>query len=393
VTATAVSAGRDRRILTTATVATTGAVLPVFLTGAVGVQLRADLDFGEIGLGLIFASYFAAAALGSFSLGHLSQRTGPVAALRVGLVLSAIVSLSVAAFARSLVWLTVLIAVAGLANAITQPATNLLLADRLPARRLGWAVGLKQSGMPLASMLAGLSVPALATTVGWEWAYVVGALLSVLALAMTVGSASAEPSDTPRRPDGPPASPDTPRRVLWFLALGMVFGAAAASGLGSFLVSAAEDAGVAPGAAGLLLSAGSLIGVVVRLVMGARAGLHPERTLRTVAIMLTLGAAAFGLLAVHRAWVIIAVTPLAFGAGWAWPGLFNFAIVRANRRGAGAATGITQTGTYLGALGGPLLFGVMVDQWSYTAAWSASAVLAVAAAAVFSVGDRRLRHS
>ena len=53
--------------------------------------------------------------------------------------------------------------------------------------------------------------------------------------------------------------------------------------------------------------------------------------------------------------------PLAFATGWAWPGLFNLAVVRVNPSAPGAATGITQTGTYLGAVVGPVLFGVVAE--------------------------------
>ena len=38
-------------------------VLPIFLTGALAVQLRADIGLSLASLGLVFASYFGAAAL------------------------------------------------------------------------------------------------------------------------------------------------------------------------------------------------------------------------------------------------------------------------------------------------------------------------------------------
>jgi sugar phosphate permease len=64
--------------------------------------------------------------------------------------------------------------------------------------------------------------------------------------------------------------------------------------------------------------------------------------------------------------------------------------VRANPKAAGSATGITQTGVYLGALSGPLVFGVVVDQAGYSTAWLVITGAALAAAAVFFVADRRL---
>ena len=106
--------------------------------------------------------------------------------------------------------------------------------------------------------------------------------------------------------------------------------------------------------------------------------------------MLTLGAGAFLILAIHGSLSSIIGTPLAFATGWAWPGLFNLAVVRANPKAAGSATGITKTGVYLGALSGPLVFGVVVDQAGYSTAWLVITGAALAAAAVFFVADRRL---
>ena len=60
-----------------------------------------------------------------------------------------------------------------------QLASNLTLARYVPAHRLGLSFGIKQSAIPLATLLAGAAVPAVALTVGWRWAYVIGAALAL----------------------------------------------------------------------------------------------------------------------------------------------------------------------------------------------------------------------
>jgi MFS family permease len=75
---------------------------------------------------------------------------------------------------------------------------------------------------------------------------------------------------------------------------------------------------------------------------------------------------------------------------WAWPGLFNLAIVRNNPVAPGAATGITQTGTYVGAVAGPVLFGVAADQLGFGWAWLGSAAVTLVAAATIVRGRRLL---
>ena len=67
-------------------------------------------------------------------------------------------------------------------------------------------------------------------------------------------------------------------------------------------------------------------------------------------VLLTAGAAAALLLAPQQPVLHALATPLMFATGWAWPGLFNLAVVQARADRPGAATGVTQTGTYLGAV-------------------------------------------
>ena len=61
----------------------------------------------------------------------------------------------------------------------------------------------------------------------------------------------------------------------------------------------------------------------------------------------------------------VVVTFLAFGAGWSWPVFTNFGIMRANGDAAGAASGVTQMGIYLGVFLGPLLTGWTIDEFGY----------------------------
>jgi len=76
-------------------------VLPIFLTGALAVQLRADIGLSLDSLGLVFASYFGAAALLSIPFRHGSERIGLRASLRIGMVVYAAALLGMAVAASS----------------------------------------------------------------------------------------------------------------------------------------------------------------------------------------------------------------------------------------------------------------------------------------------------
>jgi predicted MFS family arabinose efflux permease len=271
------------------------------------------------------------------------------------------------------------------ANALTQPSANLLLAERVRPERLGIGMALKQAGMPASTLLGGLAVPALALTVGWRWAYVAGAGLALLAIALVPGGVGA---GRPRWVARAKAVPDQPLWLLALLGASACLGATAAGALGAFLVSGAEASGMRPGLAGLLLSLGSALGIVSRLLHGRWADIGLFDPLRRVSLLLALGSIGVGLLALGTPAAYLVGTAGAFMFGWAWPGLFNLAIVRANPSAPAAATGVTQTGVYIGALAGPALFGLTVDRWGYAAAWTGTAMVLLAASAMLVVGRR-----
>jgi hypothetical protein len=90
---------------------------------------------------------------------------------------------------------------------------------------------------------------------------------------------------------------------------------------------------------------------------------------------------------------LVAATVIVFGTGWAWPGLFNFAVVRDNVNAPAVASGITGTGQFAGGIVGPVAFGALVERTSYQVAWvSTGASLCLAGVLVYT-GGRWLRSA
>jgi predicted MFS family arabinose efflux permease len=267
------------------------------------------------------------------------------------------------------------------------------IARDLPLHRQGIGFAVKQSAMPGASLVAGLALPLIALTLGWRWVFVGGA---ALALGALVGIRRAVPpvmTPVPRAggvPAGPAAGPGPPLAVLVLLALAAAMATGAAVTLGGFFVESSVDAGVAVGTAGLAFAAGSVLSIVVRLVVGAAADRREGNLLGVVAVMLVLGAAMSVVFTWRAPLLHLVGVPLAFGAGWAWPGLFNLSVVRASPDRPGRATGITQTGTYVGGAVGPIVFGSVAQAAGYTAAWWLAAALGVVAAGAVLVARARI---
>lgn len=363
----------------------TGGVLPAFLTGGLAVQIRDELGFGAGALGLAVALFFGSSALASVVSGHFVERVGSHPGMRVAAVGSAVSLLAVAVFAGSWWGLVVCLVFGGFANAVSQLATNLSVAHEVPSGRQGLAFGIKQSAIPTATLLAGLAVPAIALTLGWRWAFV-GAAAMVLIVAWLVPREEDDVRPREQAENGGRA-PVTPLVVL---ALGIGLGSTAATPLGAFVVESAVAAGIEVGAAGLLLAFGSAAGITVRVVLGHLVDSMQGGRLRLVSGMLGLGVVAFALLATGTDVSIVAGTVLGFCAGWGWPGIFNFAIVKSNPGAPAAATGITQTGASFGAAAGPLVFGLVVERASYGAAWTTAGTLALLAALTIVAGRHLL---
>jgi predicted MFS family arabinose efflux permease len=221
--------------------------------------------------------------------------------------------------------------------------------------------------MPGSALLGGAAVPAIALTAGWRWAYVAASVLALVAIAMQpIGAVDTVKLKTARSTH---VRPDMPTRLLALYATVGLLGATTAGAMVTLLTSGATEAGMAEGSAGLLLSLGSAAGITSRLYQGWAVDSRGVLPIRRLVWLLAIGA--LGLLLMSRtspAFYVVAVVP-AFAAGWAWPGLFNLSVIRNNPSAPAAATGITQTGIFVGAGSGPVAGSMIVDQVGYAPLW------------------------
>ncbi len=353
--------------------ATVSTVLPGFLIGTMYVQVSAEMDVSEAAYGWGLGSFFGAAMVGSIMLGRLAQRIGPLNQMTMALVVSIAVQLALAATARSFGAVIGFLVVAGLANAANQTSVNLALAQaQLP--RLGLAVSIKQSGLPSATLLAGFAVPSLAITVGWRWAYVAGAGIALMSLALVRAAVGSSVSRAASRDSAPESS-----TLDLFLAAAVgAFLAFSAGSLNAWGVGSGVDAGLGPGTAGLFLSVGAATGITLRLMGGWLSDTMRAAPFRVGGLSALVGSAGMAALALRSPAVHVAAMLLSFGGGWIWPVFTNYGIVRANPRAAGTATGITQMGVYVGVFVGPLVTGWLIEYSGYPAMWLAVAASSVA---------------
>jgi MFS family permease len=378
----------ELRVVTVAIAAAVSSTLPVFLIGPLAPRIRAELDFDKAQLGLAIGLCQAVSAATAWALGRQVVRVGPRRATRAAMVLSAVSLLGIATVAHDWAGIVLLLAFCGISSAICQPATNALLLHGIEPTRMGQAFGIKLASIPLTALLAGLAVPLIAAPLGWRAAFLLAALLPAAAFlaipAPQVGIA--------RRGGAERGRPETSLLALVLLALGTGLVIGSATTVPGFFVESAAAAGVREQWAALVLSAGALCGIAARLALGRLVDRRSDLRLGTVAVMSAVGAIGHLLLRSDPLIVQALGVVMVFSLGWGWVGLFQYLISRLNPGNPGAATGITDTGGYLGAFLAPVVVGLIAARNSFGSAWTATAIATLVGSGLIATADRVLRH-
>ncbi len=353
------------------------------------MQVKADIALSDTQLGAAIATFFLVATLASATAGRVVDAIGWRTALRLIAGLTALSLALVAGTGRAFLPLAVALAVGGLAFSGASAASNIAVAQGVPVERHGLALGIKQGAVPLTTFFTGLSVPFVALTVGWRWAFVIALLLPVLTLISIPTTKNLTSAERPsiRRAlavalpgsgsRAPLVGPDlVAERRLWSLALAGALASTGVGALNGFTVITVVDAGIDAGTAGFLVAAAGILSALSRVVLGWLADRRPEGTFVLVGGLLALGVVGYLLLATLTPKTAVLTVAIAFAAGWGWPGLFHFGIISAYSRTPGRATGVIQSGFSAGLIAGPGLFGLLSDLFGYGFAWSVNAVLA-----------------
>ncbi|MBW5285051.1 MFS transporter [Burkholderia gladioli] len=331
-------------------------MLILYAIGALGPYLVRDLDIPVRWLGYVTTSTFAVAALLSLGAGPVTERLG---ARRALLLLFCSVALAYAAIVstRSFAGIVAAAAICGIAQALSNPVTNLLIAQRVAPARKAFVVGLKQAGVQLGALFAGLVFPPLAAACGWRTTLVLSAIAALLVAAASTRIVAAGATRPPR-----PFALARPNGLL--LRLMGIQGCAGVvlSAFVTFLPVFATHRGLPPAEAGALVALFGAMGIVSRLVLtplGAR--LRDESIL--LAVLFAIAALAI-LLAVADG----GATPARLWSGAALIGLSAVAtnavamsmVVRdPSFGGAASASGLLSAGFFAGFAVGPTALGLL----------------------------------
>jgi len=340
-------------------------------------NLLAEFGMTRSQLGLTFTAASLVGAFTSPFVGVLADKSSR--GVLGGLFVVAALGTLIAAEAPSYPFLLVATLFGGLAIGAANPVTNRIVSERISLGRRGLALGLKQSGPPMSTFLAGLILPGLALVLGWRLAMATGALLAITGLAATVVLTPTGRRLGSDRPKSTPLARDVRSAVRWLNAIG--FGIAMGNGaLLAFLpLYAQEGVGLSPTGAGLVASVLGVCGVAGRITWGTLGNRfhRPSTALIIIAGIAVLAALSIGISATVGAVTLWLGAVLAGASSQAWHAVAWLVILdRVGTNSVGKASGVMQTGSSIGFAIGPVAAGSLIDATgSYWAAWGPLAVL------------------
>lgn len=347
------------------TCAMTFSMMQLFLLGALGPRLVAELGVSPTVLGLTTTVGFATATVLSPVGGRVVDRVGPRRCLVALLAVSAL-ALALIGAAPGAGSLLAAVALGGLPQALANPATNKAVLAVVPPARRGSVTGTKQSGVQLGAFAAGLPLAALAGLAGWRAAVWTAAGAAVVA---AVWAARVLPGDPPAK--STPAAWVPRGMIAWLMVFSLLLGCGIASVNTYLALYGVQRLGLGPTAAGALVAVLGVAGIAGRVGWSKVAG-RPGWSVWLPGLLAAGAVGAALLLAVSSY-----APPLAWAAAVA-VGVFAVAanavsmvlvMQRAATGRAGQDSALVSAGFFAGFAIGPPLFGLLAEAGRYGAGW------------------------
>jgi len=165
-------------VLALATLAQTGGSFLVQGLGALGPSLQAAFGLDAAQVGLTMSAAQATPIAGLLIAGLLLDRFSERLIVGVGAIMAAAALFAAGraqSFAEVLAWLVV----ASVGYCTVQPGGGKVVAAWFPPATRGFAMGIRQAGLPLGAALAALILPVAAARRGWPAAFELGAVAAL----------------------------------------------------------------------------------------------------------------------------------------------------------------------------------------------------------------------
>lgn len=354
-------------------------------TGALIVLVPAlrERGFSLGDVALLLGAPSLGMVLALIAWGWCADRYGERLTMTVGLTLAA-ATLAAAAYATAVTALGIALTLVGAACAAGNAASGRVVMGWFPPRRRGFAMGVRQTALPISGALAGLLTPAVAQAWGVRGTLLLCGAVCLVSAAVVGGFVV----DPPRPAPATVAETRTPYRSarLWRIhgaSLLLVVPQYATSVFAvAYLVG---ERGWSAVAAGQATAVAYVLGGAGRLACGrwsdaVASRLRPMRQLAWVnaAVVLLFAAATQTGAAVTAPLLVLAVAVSMSGNGLSYTAVAE----HAGPFWAGRALGAQNTAQNLAAAATPALVGLLIVPAGYAVAFAVTAGLALVASAV-----------
>jgi MFS family permease len=378
-------------------VATVAQATASFVTQGLGILagfLQQDFQLSNLQVGLLISVANAAPIVALPIVGDLLDRRSERLIVGTGAaILTTGVLLSV--LGASFVWLLASLFIVGCGYSTTQPGGSKSVTAWFRGRQLGFAMGIRQAGLPLGAAAAAATLPVIASTWSWRAAFLIGAAAALggaLAFSVLYRQPAAASADTNRR--NPPALGLASVLAMlghpWMRGValsGIALVSAQYAILTYFMLFLRDDHSIQLVDGAWLMFAAQSCGVAGRVTLGAlsdRPG--TSRFWFVIASMLAVGAGLLALALLHLqmslwVWIFIAAWLGFFGLGWYGPWIAFIAEVSPPDR-LGLALGTAMSLNQIAIVATPPVLGLLHDlTGSYFVVWGC--VVALLAAAIW----------
>ncbi|HET6172385.1 MAG TPA: MFS transporter [Gaiellales bacterium] len=343
--------------------------------------IKLDLGLSAFAAGLVVASFALGRIMGAYAAGLAADRLGEQRTLLVGGVATAAIVL-----AASLMPLPVfvpLMVLAGAAGASATPAGGRLVLLAFPRNRRGFALGIRQTGIPVGGLIAAATLPWIAHVASWRWSLAAAACVTALTAIPLLGLRAAPP---PPRPKGPQQHVGRNRDLLMLTAWGCLIVTGQYALVAFLALDLNQGAGLTLAEGSILVALANVAGIVGRVLWGlvsdGNHGGSRKAYLLTINVVGLVGAVLLFVVPptapILLIGVIVAIAGLAL-IGYQGLWITMIAEVAGPDR-VGAATGFAIT-FVAGAIAlSPPLYGLVADvAGTYRAIWAVLACVLVVA--------------
>lgn len=354
---------------------------PLIMYGlsAVSTVVIDDLRISTTQFGWLATACFIAATLSSVGLGRISDRADGRTLILI-IFGGAAIALTVAGLSTDYLWLLVAVSVSGVAQAMSNPATNRLVSIHVEEGKRSTWIGIKQSGVQGSQFIAGLAFPAMAILVGWRETSGIAAVAVFIMLAISWNIVPAGASLSKRgggRSAGAPDRPSVPvesggdncttgaENLPIFAVYAFLSGAALQATNVYLPLFSQRELGFSLLLGGMTVAIAGGLGVASRIAWGRIIAKRGDN----LALLLALGlGSALGSSLLLASGILHWSVLLWFGVvlhgvmALAINVVLMVAVMRdASAQNVGAASGVVALGMYLGFALGPLAMGLVLE--------------------------------